>query len=100
MFRQTTTLGVRIHRNVERAALCRSLVSIQTPFIDQERQGKVDVKVGYLGDEIVSVKPEFDHCKAISVATSVPLKRISDVTIQEFYKTLETEAKENIELSR
>ena len=100
MFRQTTTLGVRIHRNVERAALCRSLVSIQTPFIDQERQGKVDVKVGYLGDEIVSVKPEFDHCKAISVATNVPLKRISDVTIQEFYKTLETEAKENIELSR
>jgi uncharacterized protein (DUF111 family) len=86
IFRQTTTLGVRIHRNLERAALRRSFVSVQTSFVDQVRQGNVDVKIGYLGDEIVSVKPEFDHCRAISVATGVPFRRIAEVAIEEFYK--------------
>ena len=86
MFRQTTTLGVRIHRNLERASLRRSFVSVQTSFVDQIRQGNVDVKIGYLGDEIVSVKPEFDHCRAISVNTGVPYRRIAEVAIEEFYK--------------
>jgi uncharacterized protein (DUF111 family) len=89
MFRQTTTLGVRIHRDLERAALRRSFVTVQTPFIDETRKGMVDVKIGYLKDEIVSVKPEFDHCKAIALATNVPLKRISDAAIQEFYTSQE-----------
>jgi uncharacterized protein (DUF111 family) len=89
MFRQSTTLGVRIHRNLERAALRRSFVTVQTPFIDETRKGRVDVKIGYLKDEIVSVKPEFDHCKAIALVTNVPLKRISDAAIQAFYTSQE-----------
>lgn len=86
IFRQTTTLGIRIHRNVERAALRRSFVSVTTPF-DADKS-VVDVKVGYLGDEVVSVKPEFDHCQKISKSSGVPLKRISDFATSEAYKKL------------
>jgi pyridinium-3,5-bisthiocarboxylic acid mononucleotide nickel chelatase len=89
MFRQTTTLGVRIHRSIERAALRRIFLQIQTPYVDEECRGMVAVKVGYLKDEVVSVKPEFDHCKAISVQMGVPLKRISDFATAEAYKQLE-----------
>jgi uncharacterized protein (DUF111 family) len=88
MFRHTTTLGVRIQRSIERAALRRIFLNIQTPFVDEERRGMVAVKVGYLKDEVVSVKPEFDHCKAISVQTDVPLKHISDFATAEAYKQL------------
>ena len=91
MFRHTTTLGVRIHRNVERASLRRSFVSVQTRYLDQERQGMVDVKVGFLGSEVVSVKPEFDHCRAISVATNVPIQRVFDAAVQEWTKRLDVE---------
>jgi uncharacterized protein (DUF111 family) len=87
MFRHTTTLGVRINRDVERAALRRSFASVQTPYLDQERQGMVDVKIGYLGDEVVSVKPEFDHCRAISLATNVPVQKIVEAAIHEWTKT-------------
>ncbi|KAI2504764.1 Protein of unknown function DUF111 [Fragilaria crotonensis] len=91
IFRHTTTLGVRINRDVERAALRRSFASVQTPYLEQERQGMVDVKIGYLGDEVVSVKPEFDHCRAISVATDVPIQRIVDAAIREWTKTQDVE---------
>ena len=91
MFRHTTTLGVRIHRDVERASLRRSFASVQTPYLDQVRQGMVDVKIGYLGDEVVSVKPEFDHCRAISLETNVPTQRVFDAAIQEWTKRLDVE---------
>lgn len=89
IFRQTTTLGVRIYRNIERAALRRKFIQIQTPYGDYECQGVVDVKVGYLNNEVVSVKPEFDHCRAISVISGVPLKRVSDFVTAEAYKQLD-----------
>jgi uncharacterized protein (DUF111 family) len=81
MFRQTTTLGVRIQRNIDRAALRRSFLTIQTPFIENEREGKVDVKIGYLGEEVVSIKAEFDHCRIISLETGIPIKVVSDSVV-------------------
>jgi len=89
LFRQTTTLGVRIKRNIERAALRRKFLKIQTPYIDEQLKGIVDVKVGYLNMEVVSLKPEFDHCKVISLNTGVSIKRVSDYATAEAYKHLE-----------
>jgi len=40
--------------------------------------GIVNVKLGLMGDEVVSVKAEFEDCKAISEATGVPIKKIAD----------------------
>ena len=84
MFRHTTTLGVRIQRNIERAALKRSFLSVKTPYAET----KVNVKIGYLGDEVVSVKPEFDHCKAIALASGVALKQITDYATHDAYEQL------------
>ncbi len=80
IFRHTTTLGVRIQRNIERAALRRKMIQVQTIYgvgDEAARNGCVDVKLGFLGDEVVSVKAEFDHCHLISERTGVPVMNIA-----------------------
>mmetsp|Transcript_22309 Transcript_22309/g.39747 ORF Transcript_22309/g.39747 Transcript_22309/m.39747 type:complete len:179 (-) Transcript_22309:35-571(-) len=78
MFRHTTTLGIRIQRNILRAALKRRFVEVQLPYRDNIREGKVDVKISSLNNgEVVSVKAEFDQCKVVSEESSIPLKIVS-----------------------
>ena len=78
IFRHTTTLGIRIQRNILRAALNRRFVEIQLPYTDNVRDGKVNVKISSLNDgEIVSVKAEFEECKLVSEESGVPLKIVS-----------------------
>ena len=80
LFRNTTTLGIRIQRNILRAALKRQFVEVQLPYRDNVRDGKVDVKISSLNDgEIMSMKAEFDHCKAVSEGSNVPLKVVSNL---------------------
>mmetsp|Transcript_31505 Transcript_31505/g.47624 ORF Transcript_31505/g.47624 Transcript_31505/m.47624 type:complete len:427 (+) Transcript_31505:149-1429(+) len=89
MFEQSTTLGIRIHRDIARAALHRSFLSVKTPFIGNVQHGKVNVKVGYIGRKVVSMKAEFDDCKAICLETGVPMKKISEYAIQEATRIME-----------
>lgn len=78
MFRHTTTLGIRIHRNILRASLQRRFFKVQLPYTDNSRDGEVDVKVSsFKNDEIVSLKAEFDQCKIIAKESNVPLKIVS-----------------------
>jgi hypothetical protein len=81
MFQHTTTLGVRIS-SLDRAALPRSLITVVTPYQNTTRAGQVNVKVGYLNNEIVSMKAEFDHCREISEETGITLKNISDTAVR------------------
>ena len=87
-FRHTTTLGVRI-QTVDRAALFRKTVTPRTEWIDTEREGKVDVKVAMLGDEVVSMKAEFDHCRIISLATDVPIQTVAEQAVRRAREQLE-----------
>lgn len=79
IFRHTTTLGVRIHNNIHRAALRRSFLSVTTPY----HESTIRVKVGYLGkEEVVSIKAEFDDCALISQETGVPIQQVAESAIQ------------------
>jgi uncharacterized protein (DUF111 family) len=77
VFRHTTTLGIQIHRNIERAASRRSFLTIQTPFSASKSKGEVKVKIGYLGEDI-KIKAEFDDCAAISRETGMPIQQVAD----------------------
>jgi uncharacterized protein (DUF111 family) len=82
IFRHTTTLGVRIYRDLPRAKLCRSFVTAQTPYSETTRKGIVDVKVSkFKNGETIAMKVEFDHCKDISNETGVPLKVIAELAL-------------------
>lgn len=78
MFRHTTTLGIRIHRNILRASLQRKFMKVQLPYKDNSRDGEVYVKVSsFKNNEVVSLKAEFDQCKIIAKESNVPLKIVS-----------------------
>ncbi|CAI5711655.1 unnamed protein product [Peronospora farinosa] len=71
LFRETTTLGIR--RNViERVYLSRNFVSVPA------FESSVNVKVAFLGNEIVNVHPEFKDCQAIAVEQNIPLLQVID----------------------
>ena len=57
IFRYTTTLGIRVYKDIPRAKLLRSIISVQTPYRETSRSGFVDVKVSkFKNGEIVSMK--------------------------------------------
>lgn len=90
LFRQTTTLGIRIYRNIPRAKLCRSMGVAQTPYRDNLRDGKVNVKVSkFHTGEIISIKPEFDHCQQISKESGIPLKFVTEEALYDMRKQLQ-----------
>jgi len=68
-FRETSSLGVRAFR-VERRALEREIVEVQTPF------GAVRVKLGRQAGEVVQAAPEFDDCLAAARAHGAPVKEV------------------------
>ena len=80
IFRETTTLGVRIHR-LERRKLTRETIPIQTKW------GKVRVKVGKMRGEIKKITPEYEDCRKIATEQGLPLK---DVYEEVKFAALET----------
>jgi len=76
IFRHTTTLGVRVERNIERATLQRKFVNVVVPS-DSTISGEIAVKIGMLGDDVVSCKAEHDDCAKLAILTGVPLIDIS-----------------------
>jgi len=88
MFRHTTTLGIRIYRDIPRAKLCRSFQTVQTPYRDNSLDGKVQVKVSsFVTGEIISAKPEFDDCRLISKSSGIPIKMVSETALSDFRTT-------------
>lgn len=69
LLRETTTLGVREH-SVSRTALERKHETVITPW------GSVRVKIGFRGEMVFNVAPEFEDCRALAEVSKVPLKDI------------------------
>jgi pyridinium-3,5-bisthiocarboxylic acid mononucleotide nickel chelatase len=73
LFTETTTLGLRSYE-VERRALQRSVVRVETPY------GPIDVKVAHLDGRVVNEMPEFEQCREAALKAKVPLKVVEDAT--------------------
>lgn len=71
IFRETTSIGVRIHE-VGRRKLGRELREVDTPH------GTVRVKVSTRGGEILTVTPEYEDCRLLAERNRVPLKQIQE----------------------
>jgi uncharacterized protein (TIGR00299 family) protein len=65
----TTSFGVRVHE-AQRRKLAREIVTVKTKF------GEIEVKVGRLGDKIVSRSPEFESCKQAAAKFNVGVKDV------------------------
>jgi uncharacterized protein (TIGR00299 family) protein len=71
---ETTTLGVRF-RAVERLELERAHEAVDTAY------GRIRVKVGRLGGDVLGAHPEHDDCLAAARAHRVPLKEVMAAAI-------------------
>ncbi|MCS6936948.1 MAG: nickel pincer cofactor biosynthesis protein LarC [Candidatus Bipolaricaulota bacterium] len=69
LFRETTTLGA-IYYPVQRKKLARKIIEVETPY------GRVRVKVGMLGSEVINIAPEHEDCKKLADEKRVALKEI------------------------
>ena len=79
LFQETSTLGLRI-REERRVVLERAHVTVATPW------GPVRIKVGrYRGAE-VNAAPEFEDCRVLAEAQSLPVKRVIETALQAYRK--------------
>jgi uncharacterized protein (DUF111 family) len=69
LFAETSTLGVR-RQEWERTVLDREVVSVETPY------GRIGVKVGRRGGQVLNAQPEFEDCQRAAVERGVPLKEV------------------------
>ena len=77
IFAETTTIGVRSYE-VQRRALTREMISVQTQF------GPIDVKVVRTNNGSIRATPEFEQCRAAALAANVPLREVQE-TAQQAY---------------
>lgn len=82
IIRETGTLGVRVipyvHRNIANRKIVPMDMNIDgKPF-------KINIKVGMIGNDIISVKPEYEDVKHVSEVTGRQLKYIADMAVQQF----------------
>jgi uncharacterized protein (DUF111 family) len=69
IFQETTTLGLRLHE-VSRRCLEREWQEVATDY------GRVRVKIGRLGSQVITVAPEYEDCRRLAEATGAPLKAV------------------------
>ena len=69
LFRDTTTLGIRV-TELARRCLDREWRAVDTKY------GRLRVKVGRLGSEIVNAAPEYEDCRQAAQAHGVPVKTV------------------------
>jgi uncharacterized protein (TIGR00299 family) protein len=69
LLRETTTLGVRVHRD-RRYRAERTVQEILTPY------GPVTIKVKLIGGRAVGMAPEYEACRRVALERAVPLLEV------------------------
>ncbi len=90
LFKETTTIGLRYH-DVERRCLHRRVVNVSTPY------GPVRVKVSSLGDQPITVAPEYEDCREAAQKFDVPLRAVMRAAMAAFDRAAEGEKGEKNE---
>jgi len=75
IFEQTTTLGVRVYL-VPREKLTKKFIAVQTKY------GKAQVKLGYLGQEIKTIAPEYEDCRRLAQKHHLPVQAVYNSVIK------------------
>ena len=82
LFRETTSIGLRVIPVTERLECARHLARVDT------RYGSVRVKVSAWRGELVNVSAEYEDCRAIAEEQDIPLKTVQREAVQAFYARL------------
>ena len=76
LFRETSTLGIRTHRE-SRLILAREQLTVDTPY------GPIRVKRATTADgDARNLAPEFEDCRAAAERANVPLKEVQQAALR------------------
>ncbi len=79
LFTETSTLGIRRQAQT-RSILQRRFATVATPA------GDIQLKIGYQGDKIYNVQPEYEDVKAIAQHTGQSWQAIAQQALCQFYR--------------
>lgn len=82
IIRETGTLGVRVIPYVHRNIASRKIIPVQIEI--NEKKAEIRIKIGMIGDEIISIKPEYEDVRKVSEETGIPLKDVTNMAIDVF----------------
>ncbi|NYT01181.1 MAG: nickel pincer cofactor biosynthesis protein LarC [Methanosarcinales archaeon] len=84
VMRETGSLGLRIFPVMHRLVAGRRGMLVKATLGGAVHEAKV--KVSFLGQEVLNVKPEFEDCKRIASATGLPLKEVARALAEEGWR--------------
>jgi len=82
LFRETTTIGVRMYE-MRRRILERELIVVATPF------GDVRMKIARRNGTVLNATPEYEDCRRIAAERDIPLKQVMALAAFEFQRKRE-----------
>jgi len=74
IFAETTAFGLRVEK-IRRLKLTRRFETVETPH------GDVTVKLGFKGDRLLQIAPEFESCRFAAERTGVTLREIHSAAL-------------------
>ena len=86
IFKETGTLGIRISQNTHRGVASRKIISIDVDICGKKE--KITFKIGFIGDEIISSRPEYEDIRKIASKQNIPLNEVSQIAKSEIKKYL------------
>ncbi|MBO4852882.1 MAG: nickel pincer cofactor biosynthesis protein LarC [Schwartzia sp.] len=82
LFRETTSIGLRVVPVGERLEAARRTATVETPY------GEVSCKISAYKGQIVSLSAEYEDCRRLAQEKDVPLKKVRDAAIAELRRRL------------
>ena len=82
LFRETTSIGLRVMPVAERCEAERRTETVTTPY------GAVSCKISTYKGEIVSLSAEYEDCRRLAKENDVPLKEVRQAALQEIRRRL------------
>ena len=74
IIRETGTLGVRFLPYSHRSTVSRKIVPVEVDICGMKKT--IRIKVGLIGEDIVSSKTEYEDAKKVSIETGIPVKDV------------------------
>ena len=75
IFAETTAFGLRVE-SIRRLKLARRFETVRT------RHGEVTVKLGFNGERLLQIAPEFESCRALAEQVGITLREIHFAAIE------------------
>ena len=82
IIRETGTLGVRVIPYVHRNITSRKIIPVQVDI--NGKKVEIRIKVGMIGNEIISVKPEYEDARKVSEENGISLKDVMNTANEAF----------------